>query len=132
MSRLNDFLTETGVFFLATTDKNQPKLRPLGAHLQMDGKVIFGVGNFKDVYKQLTANPLTEIAACKPNGEWLRYTGKAVFETDPKYAQAALDAMPNLKSIYNEETGHKLMMFHLEDAKAVVIQMMGEDTPIEG
>lgn len=131
MSRLNDFLTETGVFFLATTDKDQPKLRPLGAHFEMDGKVLFGVGDFKNVYAQMQANPLVEIVACKPNAEWLRYTGKAVFETDPKYAAAALDAMPDLKKIYNDETGHKLMMFHLEDAKAVVIQLMGEGTPID-
>ena len=131
MSKLNDFLTEAGVFFLATEDGGQPKLRPLGAHLEMDGKVLFGVGDFKDVYKQMTANPLVEIAACKPDGQWLRYTGRAVFETDPKYAAAALDAMPDLKKIYNDETGHKLMMFHLEDAKAVVIQLMGEGTPID-
>ncbi len=131
MSKLNEFLTEAGVFFLATEDGNQPKLRPLGAHLEMDGKVLFGVGDFKDVYKQMTANPLVEIAACKPDGQWLRYTGKAVFETDPKYAAALLDAMPNLKPMYAKETGHKLMMFHLEDAKAVVIQVMGEGTPIE-
>ncbi|MCI9198275.1 MAG: pyridoxamine 5'-phosphate oxidase [Lachnospiraceae bacterium] len=131
MSRLNDFLTEAGVFFLATTDKDQPKLRPLGAHFEIDGKVLFGVGDFKEVYAQMQANPLVEIAACKPNAEWLRYTGRAVFETDPKYAAAALDAMPDLKKIYNDETGHKLMMFHLEDAKAVVIQLMGEGTPID-
>ena len=121
MSRLNDFLTEAGVFFLATTDKDQPKLRPLGAHFEIDGKVLFGVGDFKEVYAQMQANPLVEIAACKPNAEWLRYTGRAVFETDPKYAAAALDAMPDLKKIYNDETGHKLMMFHLEDAIAVVV-----------
>ena len=131
MSRLNDFLTEAGVFFLATTDKDQPKLRPLGAHFEIDGKVLFGVGDFKEVYAQMQANPLVEIAACKPNAEWLRYTGRAVFETDPKYAAAALDAMPDLKKIYNNETAHKLMMFHLEDAKAVVIQLMGEGTPID-
>ncbi len=131
MSRLNDFLTEAGVFFLATTDKDQPKLRPLGAHFEIDGKVLFSVGDFKEVYAQMQANPLVEIAACKPNAEWLRYTGRAVFETDPKYAAAALDAMPDLKKIYNDETGHKLMMFHLEDAKAVVIQLMGEGTPID-
>lgn len=46
--------------------------------------------------KQLAANPKTEIVAFKPDGHWLRYTGKAVFETDPKYAEAALAAMPNL------------------------------------
>ena len=63
--------------------------------------------------------------AAKPDGHWLRYTGRAVFETDEKYAAAALEAMPHLKSIYNEQTGHKMMMFHLEDATAVVIPVMG-------
>ena len=125
MSKVNDFLTEAGVFFLATVDGDQPKLRPLGMHLEMDGKVLFGVGDFKDVYKQLKANPKTEIVACKPDGHWLRYTGKAVFEADPKYAEAALELMPHLKNIYNEETGHKMMVFHLEDATAVDIAMMG-------
>ncbi len=126
MSKIHDFLTEAGVFFLASVDGDQPKLRPLGAHFEMDGKVLFGVGDFKDVYKQLVANPKTEIVACKPDGHWLRYTGKAVFETDPKYAEAALEAMPHLRRIYNEETGHKMMMFHLEDATAVQIAIMGK------
>ena len=125
MSKVNDFLTEAGVFFLATADGDQPKIRPLGAHFEMDGKVLFGVGDFKEVYKQLIANPKTEIVACRKDNHWLRYTGKAVFETDPKYAQAALDAMPQLKNIYNEQTGYKMMMFHLEDATAVDIPMMG-------
>ena len=126
MSKINDFLTEAGVFFLATADGDQPKLRPLGAHLEMDDKVIFGVGDFKNVYKQLVANPKVEIAACKPDGHWLRYTGKAVFEEDPKYAEAMLDMMPDLRNIYNEETGNKMMTFHLEDATAVDIPVMGE------
>ena len=126
MSKVNDFLTEAGVFFLATVDGDQPRVRPLGAHLEMDGKVLFGVGDFKEVYRQLVANPKVEIVACKPDGHWMRYTGKAVFETDPRYAEANLEAMPNLRDIYNEKTGHKLMMFHLEDATAVEIAVMGE------
>ena len=92
MSKLSEFLTQTGTFFLATVDGDQPKLRPLGAFLEMDGKVLFGVGDFKEVYRQLLANPKCEMVAAKPDGHWLRYTGKAVFETDPKYAQAMLDA----------------------------------------
>ena len=125
MSKVNDFLTEAGTFYLATVDGDQPKVRPLGAHFEMDGKVLFGVGDFKEVYRQLLANPKVEIACAKPDGHWLRYTGRAVFETDPKYAEASLEAMPMLKNIYNEETGHKLMMFHFEDATAVDIPMMG-------
>lgn len=126
MSKINDFLNEAGVFFLATIDGNQPKLRPLGAHLEMDGKVIFGIGDFKNVYKQLTVNPLAEIVACKQDGHWMRYTGKAVFESDDKYANTMLEGAPHLKAIYNEETGNKMMCFHLEDAVAVEIAVMGE------
>ncbi|HPY85997.1 MAG TPA: pyridoxamine 5'-phosphate oxidase family protein [Ruminococcus sp.] len=126
MSKINDFLTEAGIFFLATTDGDQPKLRPLGAHLDMDEKVIFGIGDFKDVYKQLLANPLCEIVACKSNGHWLRYTGKAVFETDEKYANAILAGAPELKALYNETTGKKMMTFHLENATAVDIDVMGD------
>ena len=126
MSKVNDFLTEAGVFFLATCDGDQPKARPLGAHLEADGKILFGVGDFKNVYKQLAANPKTEIVAAKPDGHWLRYTGKAVFEDDSKYAEMMLDAMPQLRDIYNETTGNKMMVFHLEDATAVDIPVMGE------
>ena len=77
MSKVKDFLAEAGVFFLATVDGSQPKLRPLGAFLETDGKLLFGVGDFKNVYRQMTVNPLVELVACKPNGHWLRYTGRA-------------------------------------------------------
>lgn len=126
MSKINDYLTKAGVFFLATVDGDQPKLRPLGAHLEMDDKVIFGVGDFKAVYRQMVANPKVEIVACIDGGHWMRYTGKAVFETDEKYAEAMLDGMPHLRGIYNDETGHKMMCFHLEEATAVDIPLMGE------
>ena len=125
MSKIKDFLNETKVFFLATADGDQPKLRPLGAVIEEDGKLIFGVGDFKNVYRQLKANPLVEIAACKPDGHWLRYTGRAVFETDQKYAEQMIKAF-DLGAIYNEQTGNKLMTFHLEDATAVDIAVMGE------
>ena len=125
MSKIKDFLNETKVFFLATADGDQPKLRPLGAVIEEDGKMIFGVGDFKNVYRQLKANPLVEIAACKPDGHWLRYTGRAVFETDETYA-AQMIKESGLEAIYNEQTGNKLMVFHLEDATAVEIAVMGE------
>lgn len=126
MNRIEEFLKETNAFFLATCDGDQPKCRPLGLHIICDGKLLFGVGDFKDVYKQLKANPKVEIVSLKSDGHWLRYTGKAVFETDPKYAEAALDSAPYLRNIYNDQTGNKMMMFRLEDAAAVDIAVMGE------
>lgn len=84
------------------------------------------------MYRQLKANPKCEIVAAKKDGHWLRYTGKAVFEEDPAYAEAALEAMPHLRNIYNAETGNKMMIFHLEEATAVDIPVMGEGEDLLG
>lgn len=124
MSKINDFLNEAGIFYLATEDGDQPKLRPIGAHYEMDGKILFGIGTFKNVYKQMVKNPKVEIVALNKKAQWLRYTGTAVFETDPKYEAYSLEKSPNLKKVYNEQTGKKLGMFHLENATA---QIMGPD-----
>ncbi|MGI6216197.1 MAG: pyridoxamine 5'-phosphate oxidase family protein [Coriobacteriales bacterium] len=130
MGQLNEFIDKAGVFFLATEDGDQAKVRPLGMHVEVGGKVYFGIGDFKDVYKQLKANPKCEIVACK-DMDWLRYTGKAVFEPDDKLANAVLEQATQLKDVYNEKTGYKLMMFHLEDAEARIIHVMGEGKPVE-
>lgn len=123
MSRLYELLDEAGEFFLATVDDMQPKLRPIGAHIEMDGKVIFGIGAHKDVYRQLVKNPYCEIAGMVGKGKWFRLTGKAVFEEDASYAEEYLETHAGLRKIYNQETGHKLAMFHLEDAAACLYVM---------
>ena len=124
LEKINNFITDAGVLFLATNDGNQPKLRPLGAHILKEDKLYFFVGDFKDVYKQMKANPLVEIVAFKNDDKtWIRYTGKAVFEQDDSLAKQVISERPNLQKTYNEETGYKLMLFHLEDAKAVIYKV---------
>lgn len=120
---LNKYLEEVGIFFLSTADGDQPKCRPLGFKLLYNDQLYFGVGEFKDVYKQLKANPKAEIVASKPQ-DWLRVYGEVVFDTDQAIVEAAFEAAPFLKSIYNEETGNKLGMFHLENATAEFRSMM--------
>ena len=74
---------------------------------------------------QMVKNPFVGRAACDTNRYWLRYTGIAVFESDEKYAEKMIKES-GLEQIYNEQTGNKLMTFHLEDATAVDINVMGE------
>ena len=126
VSKLHDFIEEAGVFFLATEDGKQPKVRPLGAHIEIDDKEYFTVGDFKAVYRQMTDNPLVEIVSLNPkDGKWLRYTGRAVFDDAPEYAEKILEMLPELRNIYNEKTGYKMAIFHLEDAQAVILDMAG-------
>lgn len=123
--RIDEFMNEAQVFFLATVDGDKPKNRPLGFHLLKDGKLYFGIGNHKDVYKQMEKNPYVEIVALVET-DFLRYYGKAVFEEDYALADAIVAENEFLQSIYNDETGFKLAIFHLEEASAEIRDVTGK------
>ena len=126
MSRIHDFLNKAGIFFLATEDGAQPKVRPLGAHVEMDGKEYFTVGDFKPVYRQMVENPLVEIVAFTAgDSKWLRYTGKAVFEDNKQVEEKIFEAIPSLRQAYSPESGRHMMIFTLQDATANIIDMAG-------
>ena len=122
--KIDEFISEAEVFYLATVDGDKPKNRPLGFHLLKDDKIYFGVGNHKDVYKQMTVNPNVEISAVVGT-DFLRYYGKAVFEETYDFADSIVAGNEFLQGIYNDETGFKLAIFHLEEATAELRDITG-------
>ena len=125
--KIDDILAQAGAFFLATVDGDQPKLRPLGAHHVVDGRVWLGVGEFKDVYRQLAANPKCELVALLPDRKWLRWTGRAAFAEGAereKLEEVFLEAMPGLRKIYDKSPGRRMMCFTLAESRAELVPMM--------
>ncbi len=126
--QIDDLLAKSGAFFLATVDGDQPKLRPLGAHHVVDGRLWLGVGEFKDVYRQLAANPKCELVALLPGGgKWLRWTGRAAFAEGAereRLEEIFLEAMPGLRSIYDKGPGRRMMCFTLAGSRAELVPMM--------
>ena len=115
--KIEQFLNDAGVFYFATIDGDRPRLRPFGFHMLVDDTVYFGLGTFKDVYKQIQANPNVEV--CATCGDtFLRLWGKAVECTNDELTKKAFEVMPFLTQIYNEETGYVLGIFKLTDAVA--------------
>lgn len=126
--QIDDLLSQAGAFFLASVDGDQPKLRPLGAHHVVDGQIWLGVGEFKNVYRQLVANPKCEVVALLPGGgTWLRWTGRASFAEGSErehLEEIFLDAMPHLRTIYDKTPGKRMMCFTLSDARAELVSLM--------
>lgn len=117
LKKVDDYLTKSKVYYLTTVDGDKPKCRPIGLHFIEDNKLYFGVGTFKEVYKQMKNNANVEICALDGGG-FLRYYGKAVFVEDKNLEDKAIEMLPYLKKIYNDETGNKMGMFYLENAVA--------------
>ena len=57
IAKVSDFLKKAQIFSFLTTDGDQPKGRPFGFHMVVDDKIYFGCGTFKNVFRQMTANP---------------------------------------------------------------------------
>ena len=70
-------------------------------------------------------NPNVEIVALVET-DFLRYYGKAVFEETDDFANAVVAESEFLQSIYNDETGFKLAIFHLEEATAEIRDITGK------
>ena len=128
MEYIDNFLTEAKTFTLATTCRDQPRMRVLGLKIKLDGKIYFTVGTFKDVYKQLQANPKCEILA-SVGPDFLRWDGKAVFVDDPRFMPIVENIMPQLVQMY-EANGWKMGFFTLEGGTAEVVNVSGNKTKI--
>ena len=75
--RVHNFLKHAQVYYLATVDGDQPRVRPFGTILIYEGKLYIQTGRKKNVSKQIKKNPKVEL--CAFNGKtWLRLSGKLV------------------------------------------------------
>ena len=129
-ARVSEFLGKAGVYYLTTVDGNKPKCRPIGFQMLVDDEIYFCVGDFKEVYKQMQANPYVEICATIET-DFIRYFGKAVFVESADLEAKACEVLPMLKQLYNEKTGFKMKIFKLEEAVAEFRSMMKVEERIE-
>lgn len=116
MERVEKFLKEAGTYYLATVDKDQPRVRPFGTIHNFEGKLYIQTGKSKDVSKQIHANPKVEICACT-GPEWLRVSATLVEDDRREARQSMLDAYPSLQGMYSADDGNT-EVFYLKDATA--------------
>ena len=118
MEKVYQFLKDAEVYYLATIDSNQPRVRPFGTVNIFDGKLYIQTGKKKDVSKQIATNPNVEICAFK-NGFWIRITGQLKDDDRYEAKKAMLDAYPNLRGMYDENDGNTQVLYFV-NATAVI------------
>ena len=116
MERVCEFLKTAGVYYLATVEGDQPRVRPFGTAHMFEGKLYIQTGKVKPVSAQLAANPKAEICAFH-NGTWLRIAGELVEDDRVEAKKSMLDAYPNLRGMYDEQDGNTQVLY-FQKAKA--------------
>lgn len=117
MERVVKFLKDAEVYYLATMDGDQPRVRPFGTAHIFEGRLYIQTGKAKDVSKQLMANPKAEICAFK-DGEWIRVSGELIEDDRVEARESMLDAYPSLKAMYAADDGNTQVLY-FQNATAV-------------
>lgn len=58
---------------------------------EVGGKLWFCTNNQKDVYKDMLENPEIQISVSSPKYEWIRLSGKAVFENNMEVKKICIE-----------------------------------------
>ena len=121
MEEIYELLKKAGTYFLATSEDNQPRVRPFGTVHIYDGRLYFQTGKVKAVSRQLHANPKVELCAMV-DGKWLRVEGTAVEDDDRAARVSMLDAYPSLQKMYSPDDGNT-EVWYLRNVTAVLYSL---------
>lgn len=108
MSKLYDFLTECGTFFVLTINDDFPTGRPFGAVMEYQDDLYISTTDIKPVYKQLKEHSNMQIVSIKPGTrEWIRINGIAKECNDIEIKKRMLEECPVLsKHFPTPDTPH--------------------------
>lgn len=116
VKRVYEFLKKAEVYYLATVEGDQPRVRPFGTVNLFEEKLYIQTGRVKPVSRQIGKNPKVEICAFA-EGAWVRVACELVEDERVEAKKAMLDAYPNLRGMYDENDGNT-QVFYMKNATA--------------
>lgn len=110
MNEVYEFLKSCGTYYLATTDGDQPRVRPFGTIDIFEGKLYIQTGKSKEVSKQIQKNPNVEICAFA-QGKWVRVAGRLVRDDRTEAKKHMLDNYPQLRAMYSADDDNTEVLY---------------------
>ena len=118
MEEVQKFLKECGVYYLATMEGDQPRVRPFGTAEIFENHLYIETGKKKDVFKQIEKNNKVEICGFK-DGKWIRISGKLILDDRIEAKKDMLDKNPELRSMYDENDSNTAVLY-FKSGKAII------------
>ncbi len=128
MKKVVEFLQANPVQYLATVGRDgKAKCRPFMFLAEVGGKLWFCTNNQKDVYKDMLENPEIQISVSSPKYEWIRLSGKAVFENNMEVKKICIEN-PIVKGQYKTADNPIFEVFYIENPHGVIADFSGNPT----
>jgi uncharacterized pyridoxamine 5'-phosphate oxidase family protein len=115
------FANENPIAWIATVEKDQPRVRAFGMWFADETGFYFQTGTMKEIVTQLQANPKVEFAFYQPDdmtGTMLRICGKAEFLDDLELKEKVINDRPFLKELGMTPQDERLVVFRISQGEA--------------
>ncbi len=130
MNKYVEEIKKVKVFYISTIDGDQPRVRPFGSIVDIDGEAYICSGNFKPFYQQVRENPKVELCGMYEDGaSWLRLSATLEEDNRVEIQQKVLDDPTGPSMLYKAGDG-RFVTFRLTDVKAVKYSFVSQPQEI--
>ena len=120
MNTIYKFLKDAKVYYLATSDGVQPRVRPFGTINLYEGKLYILTSKTKSVSRELHKNPKIEISTYL-HPRWLRLEASVVEDNSFDAKMSMLNAYPELADVFPYDDENTELWF-LRNASAGIYE----------
>ena len=128
MEEVLEFLKKCGVYYLATVEWNQPRVRPFWTVNIFEWKLYIQTWKSKNVSKQIQANPKVELCGFV-DWEWIRVEWELVRDDRIEPKKDMLDHYPELRWMYDENDDNTEVLY-FKNAVATIYSFTKEPKTI--
>ena len=118
MNKVVEELKKVKIFYIATVDGDQPRVRPFSSIAEFEGHAYLCTGKQKEIYKQISENPKVELSGMYDGGTWLRVSATLVEDDRVEAQEAILNDPTGPSQLYKPNDG-RLVAYKLINVKAL-------------
>ncbi|MDD3375083.1 MAG: pyridoxamine 5'-phosphate oxidase family protein [Candidatus Omnitrophica bacterium] len=116
-----DLIKDAGFGFLATTEGDQPRLRPVGPYVTEEGKILIALLSHIRSIPQIKKNPKVEMCFVDRKMSYCRIAGKAIVTNSDESKKTMWDNSPMLRQYFSgpEDPNFSLAEVEITQAEAM-------------
>ncbi len=125
-----DFLNHNPVFYLATVEGIQPRVRAMLLYRADADGIVFHMGTHKEMHGQIQANPAVELCFYNAGeGIQIRVSGKAFLDEDNQLKKEMVEKHDFLKPLIAKGGYEALAVYRIKEGVASLWSMADISAP---
>ena len=118
MNKVVEELKKVKIFYIATVEDDQPRVRPFSSIAEFEGNAYLCTGKHKEIYSQISKNPKIELSGMYDGGTWLRVSATLELDERVEAQETVLNDPTGPSQLYKPNDG-RFVVYKLTNVKAL-------------